>query len=331
MNNRIVLIVIYFGVFPLYFQSWLDCAKHQNRIDFYIVTDTDLSVYDIPENVYVFSWSFIEVKKKFQELFPYSICLNTPYKLTDYKPVYGKLFENYIGDYDWWGYIDIDIIFGNLNKFLRYYINEDYQRIGKNGHFSIFKNTEENRLLYLKDIPITECYKSNEVYRNNHYFSYDDIGGGKFRFGISYGMEQLGLKIADISAYISDVHINKRDFSSLQCNINVQHEVFEYNQGELFELHKNESSIVVSEIMYAHFQKRSLESHNQDRNHFYIIPNEIVDIYDMENDFRHVSNDIENKIWWNKLKMNNIKMRLKTGALFWLIKDNFILNFHRYM
>ena len=47
--------------------------------------------------------------------------VNSPYKLCDYKPVYGLIFDEDLQDYDFWGHCDVDLIFGDIRKFINLY------------------------------------------------------------------------------------------------------------------------------------------------------------------------------------------------------------------
>lgn len=48
------------------------------------------------------------------------------YSLVEYKPCFGKLFEDYIHNYTHWGYADIDLLPGNLDKFVNFDILEKF-------------------------------------------------------------------------------------------------------------------------------------------------------------------------------------------------------------
>ncbi len=325
MNNKIALVNAYYGKFPAYFQNWLECARHNDEIDFFVITDISMTDYDIPANVKILEWSFDELKKRFQDIFPFKICLDTPYKLCDYKPAYGKLLEGYISKYDWWGYIDFDIIFGRITKYLAGYLDNKYIRIGRNGHFSIFRNTEDMRMIFLKTFPAKEVYKPQEVYRHRHTFAWDEIGGGRFRFGTTHGMETSGLKIADLSNHIADIHITKKDFSSNRNDEEFVNEIFKWHDGILEELHTDGEKIVTEELMYVHFQKRKLDVKTINRENYYIIPNEILESYQLDIETKHISSEAENQEWWLNQRKKILRSRIKTGALYWAVKDTMIL------
>lgn len=78
-----------------------------------------------------------------QKVIDFEICLESPYKLCDYKPTYGLAFKNWLKDYDFWGYCDLDVVFGNLRNYFTDEILKDSDRCLENGHISLWKNNKK--------------------------------------------------------------------------------------------------------------------------------------------------------------------------------------------
>ncbi len=127
---KICLVIPYFGDFPNYFDLWLNSCEHNPEINFLIFTDNK-EKYVYPSNVKVVNITFQELKEKIQSKFDFKICLSRPYKLCDYRPAYGYIFEEYLKDFDFWGHCDLDVIFGNLKQFLTKDILNNYEKIYK--------------------------------------------------------------------------------------------------------------------------------------------------------------------------------------------------------
>ena len=77
------------------------------------------------------------------------------YKLCDLKPFYGFIHQDILRKYEFWGYGDNDLIYGNLNVLTNDNMLNSYdvittmsERIA--GHFAIFRNNEKYRLLPFK-------------------------------------------------------------------------------------------------------------------------------------------------------------------------------------
>ena len=124
MMIKIAVIIPYFGKFPNYFELFLKSCKMNPTIDWIIFTDSKEN-YHYPANVRRIETTFEELKSRFQKKFDFKIALDSPYKLCDYKVMTGYLFEDYLEGYDYWGYSDVDMLFGDIRKFLlmRKYVN----------------------------------------------------------------------------------------------------------------------------------------------------------------------------------------------------------------
>ena len=77
------------------------------------------------------------------------------YKLCDLRPFYGFIHQDILEQYDFWGYGDNDLVYGNLNVLTNDNMLNSYdvittmsERIA--GHFSIFRNNEKYRMLGFK-------------------------------------------------------------------------------------------------------------------------------------------------------------------------------------
>jgi possible eps3O protein len=91
-----------------------------------------------------------KLKSELAQLGYRKVCISWPYKLCDYKPTYGYLFEEDLRGYDYWGYIDCDLVFGNIRKFLQKIDFGQYDRVFRYGHFSMCRNREDINLLFTK-------------------------------------------------------------------------------------------------------------------------------------------------------------------------------------
>jgi hypothetical protein len=70
------------------------------------------------------------------------------YKITDLKPAFGTIFEEYIKGYTFWGHCDIDIVWGDIRQFIDQEVLENFDIITSrirriSGHFCLFRNVPE--------------------------------------------------------------------------------------------------------------------------------------------------------------------------------------------
>ena len=96
-NKICALILPYFGEFNNYFSLFLKSVEYN--------TDNE-NKYNYPPNVKVIKTSLDKVKNIADQKLGFSVSLEKPYKLCDYKPAYGFLFEEFIQDYEYWGHCD---------------------------------------------------------------------------------------------------------------------------------------------------------------------------------------------------------------------------------
>ncbi|MBD5402076.1 hypothetical protein HDR58_04675 [bacterium] len=152
MLPKICLVLPYFGKLPQYWGGFIDSCADNPDIDFLIISDCELG--KLPNNVqskYI-AWADMQkyIQQKFKEVGINKTFINNPYKLCDYKPTYGYLFQDELRDYDFWGYIDCDLVFGNLSKFLIQIDINNFDRVHRAGHLSVFRNKTETNFLFLE-------------------------------------------------------------------------------------------------------------------------------------------------------------------------------------
>lgn len=169
--KKCVLILPYFGKFNNYFQLFLNSCAYNKNYHWLIITDS-LQSFMYPVNCTVVRMSFNECKEHIQDKFDFEIRLEKPYKLCDYKPAYGYIFEEYIYDYDYWGHCDNDIIFGDMSKFLNHLLEQDFDKLFAAGHLTLYKNTPENNRCFMNNLNGEKSYKT--VYQSDEIFAFDE-------------------------------------------------------------------------------------------------------------------------------------------------------------
>jgi hypothetical protein len=101
-NNRIAIVIPYFGKLPVYFNVFLKgCTYNTDLFDVLLFTDIK-APSDLPPNVKFFPINFSEIKKLAEAQLGFEISLEMPYKLCDFKPTYGIIFQEYLKKYDFW-------------------------------------------------------------------------------------------------------------------------------------------------------------------------------------------------------------------------------------
>src|SRR5262249_28762317 len=123
---------------PLFFKS---CAKNPS-INWLIVTDQRIDDRALPTNVSVRVTTFPRLKRQIDDCMGIDTALRSPYKLCDFKPAYGVLFADDVAGFDFWGHCDMDVIFGDLRRFITKDILNTYDKVLIHGHLSLYRNCE---------------------------------------------------------------------------------------------------------------------------------------------------------------------------------------------
>ena len=261
-----LLILPYFGEFNCYFKLWLISCGENKNIDWLIITDSDVQE-SVPNNVKIVRKTFEDLKNEFQKKFNFKISLEKPYKLCDYKQFYGYLFEEYLEDYDFWGYCDCDVIFGDIMRFLPESIFETYDKILRTGHLSFVRNTKA----------INELFKKYDTYKiilsSPVIYGYDESIDG-YHLGFAGELLDNGYHFYQNDELVADVDFRHYPFYIVSDATKAC--VFLYEKGHIFRINRVDNEIMKTEMMYLHLQKRQMEIIDTLEDDSYLIyPNEI--------------------------------------------------------
>lgn len=249
--KSIAFVVPYFGVLPKGFAYWLMSCETNSTIDWLIFTD-DHTKYNYPQNVKVTYCSFSDIQKKAQKLYDFKISLKRPYKLCDFKPTYGELFAEELRGYDFWGHCDIDLVWGNIRKFFTDDILSKYEKIGNQGHCTIYKNTPEVNARYRTIIPGGISYK--EVLGTDKGFAFDEPP-------MEHIYNYLGI---DYYREVNYIHLTKYDYGFFlglkpkEENYKNKNHIMSWENGSIKRYYLEDVQIKVEEYMYLHFWCRPM-------------------------------------------------------------------------
>lgn len=271
--HSIIYIIPYFGKLPNNFQLWLNSCSFNKTINWLIFTD-DKTEYNYPENVKVVYDTFDKIKELFQSKYDFEININRPWKLCDYKVAYGDIFAEHIAGYDFWGFCDIDLFWGNIRKFLTEELLSAYDKIGFQGHSTLIKNTLDNNTLYKKQVEGCDNYK--EVFSSEKGYCFDE-------WTITKIFKKLNKNVYEV---VNFAHLNKytSNFQLVHLEENVKNyycQIFEWKNGEIKRYYVEENTLLSDEFMYIHLWCRPItyKVNNIDTDHLLIYPDIITDNY----------------------------------------------------
>lgn len=259
-NKKCVLILPYFGQFNNYFPLFLKSCEANPTYTWMIFTDNEFD-YIYPENVRVIKTTLDCVRNTANEKFGFKVALESPYKLCDYKPAYGFLFEEFITEFEYWGHCDCDLIFGNLAKHVTPLLNEGYDKLFAAGHLTIYKNTYENNRRFMKTFEGRYLYK--EAFTTNSIFVFDEdcnchdnVHGVFSEDGAKIYESDLSMNPSVFSAkFIRAFYdVSKHDFVSEKY----KKARYYWNNGNILRIAWNGTKLVQTEFAYIHLQMRKM-------------------------------------------------------------------------
>ena len=160
-KNRVVVIIPWYGKLPPYFGAYLNSLEGKD-LDVLWVSDAEVKKH--PANLIVIRKTFEEVKKLMEEKLKTPIVIDTAQRISDFKPMFGKVFEDYIGDYEYWGWGDCDLVYGRkFNDFLKKTLE-----VGKYDVISMRKEYLSGPVCFLRNTTaIRELYMKADNWREN--------------------------------------------------------------------------------------------------------------------------------------------------------------------
>lgn len=189
-SNKIIFLIVYISEWPWYFTYFLHSCRYNPTVDFLILTD-NAEPLNLPSNIRWIPYSMEQFKTDATKALGFEIALEHGYKICDFRPALGCIFADLIPNYDFWGYCDIDVIFGDIRAFMTDELLNEYDVISArhdylSGCFSLFRNQ-----------PFTgEIFKQSKDYRKvftnpqNFFFDETNFAFPKFKEGLHYSRIQ---------------------------------------------------------------------------------------------------------------------------------------------
>ncbi len=236
--NSIILIIPYFGKWPVSFDAYLTSIEPNPTINWLCPTDCEIPK-EHPENITFLSTSLQDLNKHINAVVDANVPLNH-IKFCDLKPAYGDIFKEHIASYDFWGICDLDIVWGDISKFITPELLNEYDIICSrpeaiSGHFNLFRNTESLNTFY-KSIPnykklfeVPKLMRFDEVAFTNHIEYLYDEDENPFRVLWNKEIVKMGIESEKHREYYLDRWL--------------------FEKGKIYDLY----DIDKKEYMYLHF------------------------------------------------------------------------------
>jgi len=154
--KSIAILIPYFGQWPEWFNLYLESCRSNSRVNWIFISDC-AAPDNAPDNTQFIHTSFGDYKKLVSENLGIKFNPSSAYKLCDLKPAYGYIHQELLSSYDFWGFGDIDIIYGDIRQFYTDELLSKYNSLSSHwdrvsGHLFLMKNTATLREAF-KQIP----------------------------------------------------------------------------------------------------------------------------------------------------------------------------------
>ncbi len=151
---KILIIIPFFGKTPVWINYFIRSCEINTKFNWLLYGDLKTSI-SLPDNVKITAAKINDFNSLASKKLGFPISIVNPYKICDFRPVFGLIFEDFIQGYDFWGYSDLDLIYGTISTFISNSDLEQYDVITtkKNyiaGHFTLIRNNPKINLLYNK-------------------------------------------------------------------------------------------------------------------------------------------------------------------------------------
>lgn len=170
---KVCFIVPWFGEYPWWLKFFLKSVECNLKYNWLIISDRKPEL-QLPINVKFVEYSVADLQNLIKQKLELTPQIINPYKLCDFKPTYGTIFSDYLKKYDYWGYCDTDLIFGNIEQFIDPFLTDGVDVLSPDseffpGHFCLFKNKPEVNSLF----KLTGNYK--HVFESDKVFFFDEF------------------------------------------------------------------------------------------------------------------------------------------------------------
>lgn len=152
--SKIIILMPYFGKWPFWIDLFLEGCRRNPTINWYFISDCGV-LPSFPGNVSYQEMSYSSYKKMISDKLSINFDPDNAYKICDIRPAFGFLHSDLIDNYDFWGFGDLDLVYGDLRKvytedYIRKYdlISNHATRVS--GHLCLIRNTDEMNSLFKK-------------------------------------------------------------------------------------------------------------------------------------------------------------------------------------
>lgn len=247
---------------------WRESALRNPSVDFMFFTDADV---EPANNIILHKMQFTDFQQLAQNAFDFPIVLDRPYKLCEYKQAYGYILQDYIKDYDFWGYGDLDLVYGDIRTFLTDDVLK-YKFLLGWGHLTFLHNDDDTNIYFMKQESGYQNYK--DAFRTSEITFFDEYGYN----GCSDKWRDCRPDDCWLEWPFDNASKPKEAYHFNSMTRGWNQVIFEHIDNKLYMVRFNNGKIEKKESLYAHFQHRGfMKDRVTDYDHFLVTPRAIID------------------------------------------------------
>lgn len=173
-KSSIAFLIPYFGKWPDWIELYIVSIERNPTIDFHFITDCDTTITNA-KNIIFYPTTFEEYVENAQKKLSVPINIPNPYKICDLRPFFGIIHADIINGYDFFGWTDVDLLFGDIRSFYTNEILANHDVLSSHairlaGHCALLRNTPKYRTLGYK------VYNWKEMLNNPNFVGIDEHG-----------------------------------------------------------------------------------------------------------------------------------------------------------
>lgn len=244
---KAIIISAYIGPLPNWFSLWARSAGANPQVHFMVVSDQPVPP-GLPDNVSFRHATLADLQRHWSDHCGLEVALTTPYKLNDYKPLFWTLVPEIGSRYDYWGFCDLDVMFGDLTPIVDNLCGR-YDMILSEGHLRFLRTGPVAQQAW-QDITTPRTWR--DILTDPVIFGMDEHQGINRVF--ASGPRSW---FAD-PALIADIHPSFRQFRRLPYLRNDRVQAFFWEDGHVYREFWHGGKYGREELLYIHIQKRRM-------------------------------------------------------------------------
>ena len=172
-ESSVAVIGIQIGPWPDNMWLFLRSCGWNPSVKWLIFSDHDFPIGP-PSNVKRIQASLGGLRERFSSALGRPVSLEIPYKLCDYRPMFGEIFSKELTGFDFWGHCDFDVVFGRIREVLPARAFVDFDKILIRGNFALYRNTDSINAVFRQVLPGIDW---RNVVESSKYRAFDEWSG----------------------------------------------------------------------------------------------------------------------------------------------------------